>query len=155
PSVRVNTIRKPDVRTRVGREDRTGRVFKKLGGGGGILRVRPVRVADVPEQGKAVGGIARRPTAVGRFRGTVHNLLPPDMAGACCATVAQGGTLADRWWSACEDMPLAKVYKSLFSLKTFELPRQLHFQTITTMMSISRTNRPSSKFSRAHHGGLR
>ena len=117
PSVRVNTIRKPDVRTRVGREDRTGRVFKKLGGGGGILRVRPIRIADVPERGKAVGGIARCPTAVGRFRGTVHSLLAPDMAGACCATMAQGGTLADRWWSACEDMPLAKVYKSLFSLQ--------------------------------------
>jgi hypothetical protein len=31
--------------------------------------------------------------------------------------MAQGRTLADRWWSACEDMPLAKVYKSLFSLQ--------------------------------------
>src|SRR5215831_15354010 len=109
PAVRVNTIRKPHVRTRVGRENRAGCVFEKVGGGGRILRVRPVRVADVPERGKAVGGIAHRPTAVGRFWGTVHSLPAPDMAGACCATVAQHGTSADRWWSAWGNMPLAKV----------------------------------------------
>ena len=94
-SVRINTIGKPHVRTRIGRENRAGRVFEKLGGGGGILRVRPVRVADVPERCKAVGGIAHSPTAMGHFLISVHGLLSLDMADACYATMPQHGTSTD------------------------------------------------------------
>src|SRR5919109_5329747 len=53
--VSINTIGKSHIRAGVGREDRTGRVCEKLGGRGRILGVRPVRITDVPERGKAVG----------------------------------------------------------------------------------------------------
>src|SRR4030095_2022796 len=104
PSVGVDTPRKPHVRAHVRREDRARRVFEKLRGGGGGLRIRPVRVTHGPERGKAVGGIARRPTAMGRFRVTVHDLLSSDMAGPCYPTAGQHGTSTDphslwgRWW---------------------------------------------------------
>src|SRR4030095_5941713 len=65
PAVRVNTIGNPHVWTGIGGENRAGRVCEKLGGGGGILRVRPIRVADVPERGKAGGGIGHSPAAPG------------------------------------------------------------------------------------------
>jgi hypothetical protein len=79
-AVRVNAIRKPDIWTRVGREDGARRVFEKLGRGGGILRVRPVRVTDVPERRKAIGGIARRPTAAVCSLVSLHGLSSPAMA---------------------------------------------------------------------------
>ena len=95
PSVWVNTIGKPHVWSDIGRENRAGRIFEKLGGGGGILRVRPVRVAGVPERGKAVGGIAHSPAAMGHFLISVHGLLTLDMADACYATMPQHGTSTD------------------------------------------------------------
>jgi hypothetical protein len=155
-AVRVNVIRKPDVRTGVGREDRAGRVFEKLGGRGRVLRIRLVWITDVPQRGKAVGGITRRPTTGGCFRGTVHSLRAPDRAGPCWATGAQDGTSAGRWCSACEDRPLAKVYQALCARQYNRcVTRPLPLQPTTTVMAIPRTNRSPPTFSRAHWGGLR
>jgi hypothetical protein len=74
-SIGVDTPDKSHVRTRIRREDGARCVFEKLGRRGGILRVSPVRVTDVPERGKAIGGIARCPTAVVCSLVSLHSLL--------------------------------------------------------------------------------